>query len=133
MTTIVTTSGSSTLSQVLTSTTVVAVSTSTTVSGPRLNEDGGSENSGLSDNDKKIVIGTVVGVGGAILLGGLALVAWRVWGRRRSSPDDDDVLMESRNHSLAAEKPSSAGTSNPFKTTLDQYHTPAPVNTASNF
>lgn len=32
------------------------------------------------------------GVGGAILLGGIAIVCWRIWGRKRSNYNDyDDV------------------------------------------
>lgn len=94
---------------------------------------GGSGSSGLSASSKSVIIGVVVGVGGAILLGGLAFVAWRIWGRKKQSVDEDDDLMHSNTGSSGREKSSGAGGSNPFRATLDQYHTPGPVNTASNF
>lgn len=95
--------------------------------------DGGSGSSGLSSSQKSVIIGVVVGVGGAILLGGLAFVAWRVWGRKRQTVDEDDDLMHSNPSSSGREKSGSVGGNNPFRATLDQYHTPGPVNTASNF
>ena len=79
----------------------------------------------------------VVGIGGAIILGGLAVVAWRIWGRKRHAGDDDNDLMDSHPGSSSHEKTSSVNDNSPFKSTLDQYHTPhsppGPVNTASNF
>ena len=79
----------------------------------------------------------VVGIGGAIILGGLAVVAWRIWGRKRHVGDDDNDLMDSHPGSSSHEKTSSVNDNSPFKSTLDQYHTPhgppGPVNTASNF
>jgi len=75
------------------------------------------------------VIGTVVGIGGAIVLGALAAVAWRLWGRKKPVEDDfydpNDTSKEARG--------SGSTEQNPFKTTLDQYHNPVPVNTAHNF
>lgn len=95
--------------------------------------------SGLDDSQKNIIIGVVVGVGGAILLGGLAVVAWRVWGRKKNDGYDDDAEdMMSAGTAVGsagrdkASSPSNAGNS-PFKSTLDQYHNPGPVNAASNF
>ena len=76
----------------------------------------------------------MVGVGGAIVLGGLALVAWRVWGRRKTTTDDDDDLIGTGLGSGAHEKTSTATDNSPFRSTLDQYHNPTgTVNTASNF
>ena len=85
--------------------------------------------SGLSSKSKKIIGGVVGGVGGAILLGGLAVVAWRLWGRRRRNQIDDGDLIGPQPGSSGKEKRSSA--SDPFRSNLDQTH--APVNTASNF
>jgi hypothetical protein len=96
------------------------------------------EDSGLDDGQKHIIIGVVVGVGGAILLGGLAVVAWRVWGRKKNEYGDEDEDMMSAGTAVGssgrdkASSPSNAGSS-PFKSTLDQYHNPGPVNAASNF
>lgn len=91
---------------------------------------GSSDNAELSDDKKRIIGGVVGGVGGAILLGALAIVAWRIWGRSKPSSDDSDVLMAGAS---TGEKGDSVGAS-PFKATLDQYHNPgAKLNTASNF
>lgn len=81
----------------------------------------------------KVIGGVVGGVGGAALLGVLALVAYRIWGRRPNRLDDtDDVLMMGRPlNSVQGEKSDAAST--PFKTTLENYHNPAPVNASSNF
>jgi hypothetical protein len=141
VTTIVTVSGDSTFSHVTTTSALVAVTSgaSSSTKAPSLDNGGGSSgsSSGLSSKEKGTIIGVVVGIGGAILLGGLAIVAWRIWGRKRGDADDDD-LMGSANPSHKEKTNSFHGGStgiplNPFKKTLDQYHNPGPVNTASNF
>lgn len=103
---------------------------------PSLNGDKGSSNSGLSSSDKKIIIGVVVGVGGAILLGVLGVVFWRIQKKRSDAfnDEDDDLMGGTAVGSGPREKapgPTQSGT--PFKNTLDQYHNPGPVNAASNF
>lgn len=70
----------------------------------------------------------VVGVGGAILIGALAFVAWRIWGKKKND-DDDDYYDPNENKEITGG--STADT--PFRSTLDQYHNPGPVNTSSNF
>lgn len=78
----------------------------------------------------------MVGVGGAALLAGVAFVAWRVWGRKRHEDTDEDDLMNAGTAvgANAREKaPSPGAGTTPFKSTLDQYHNPGPVNAASNF
>lgn len=80
------------------------------------------------------VIGVVVGVGGAIILGGLALVAWRIWGRRKHR-EENDALMD---YGSTVENPDSGGAGSingrtPFQSTLESYHAPTQVNTAANF
>ncbi|KAL8681534.1 MAG: hypothetical protein Q9186_002350 [Xanthomendoza sp. 1 TL-2023] len=137
ITTIVTVSGSSTRTSVLTTSALKAVSTSTTrsTSAPNVQGDeSGSSKSGLDDSQKRIVIGVVVGIGGAILLGGFAVVAWRIWGRKGRAAHDDNDLMNSHPGSSGREKRSSISGQSPFRSTLDQYHNQhGPVNTASNF
>jgi hypothetical protein len=92
----------------------------------------------MSTKTRNTVIGVVVGVGGAIILAGLFIVAWRIWGRKKSE-DESDGLMGFRTGSAGHEKDGSvggvaAGPSNPFQTTLDQYHNPnGRVNASSNF
>jgi hypothetical protein len=78
----------------------------------------------------------VVGIGGAAIFAGLFVVAWRIWGRKKSN-DDDDGLMGFRSGSAGQEKTSnvSAAGTNPFQSTLENYHNPARgnVNASSNF
>lgn len=99
-----------------------------------VSDSSGPNSPGLEPSQKRTIIGVVVGIGGAILLGGLAVVAWRIWGRRKISADENHELMDSQPGSSSLEKRSSVSGNSPFRSTLDQYHNPAgPVNTASNF
>lgn len=90
----------------------------------------------MSAKTKSTVIGVVVGVGGAIVLAGLFVVAWRIWGRKKNE-DESDGLMGFRSGSAGHEKPNSGtgnGPANPFQSTLENYHNPARnVNASSNF
>jgi len=99
-------------------------------------QEGGSSGSGLSTEKKGVIGGVVGGVGGALLLGGLAVVAWRIWGRKKRISEDDDDLTFSTGSALgdksSASPPASAST--PFKSSLDQYHNPGGrPNAAANF
>jgi hypothetical protein len=110
---------------------------------PGLNDKSDSDNSGMSTKTRNTIIGVVVGVGGAIVLGALGLVAWRIWGRKKQAEENDGLMAYDPGYSGAAEKsePShspSASTSqrtanNPFQSTLENYHQPTPVNASSNF
>lgn len=64
------------------------------------------------------------------MVGALAIVAYRVWGRKKN--EDEDDLYDPNQHEDKS-KTSSVTGQNPFSTTLDQYHNPGRVNTASNF
>lgn len=135
--TVVIVDGGTSVTNVITSTGIPAApgSAQSSKGAPKLdgNEDN-SSSSGLKPSEKRVIIGTVVGIGGAILLGGIAVVVWRIWGKRRHVADDDRDLMDSAPGSSGREKRSSISGNNPFQSTLDQYHNPAgPVNTASNF
>jgi len=88
---------------------------------------GGS--SGLSSTAKATIGGVVGGVGGALLLAGLAYTAWRVWGKKKTLHDDDLYDPNVNQDKLSG----TTADSTPFRSTLDQYHSPGPVNTASNF
>jgi len=140
-TTIVTVTGGSTVTTAVPTEKVVSSTTgyATATVSPSLNDGSsgsGSGNGGLSTSSKKIIGGVVGGIGGAILLGGLALVAWRMWGRRRAKgprmEDEDDVFGPQQHDSLMQEKPTPAS---PFGSNgLDRYHNPGGnVNAASNF
>jgi hypothetical protein len=78
----------------------------------------------------------VVGVGGFIVLAGLGLVAYRIWGRKKAD-EENDGLMGYQIGSVAPEKTGSPGggaAGNPFQSTLENYHNPARnVNASSNF
>lgn len=96
--------------------------------------DGGSSNqsSGMSPQTRNTVIGVVVGVGGAIILGGLALVAWRIWGRKKPQEENDGLM----DYGSTVDKPETVGSMggrSPFQSTLESYHAPTHVNTAANF
>lgn len=131
ITTVVSVSGSATYSNVITTSALQAVTQTPTPSGLG---DKGSDGQGLEPAQKRLIIGVVVGVGGVILLGGLAIVAWRIWGKRKEPADDDHELIDSLPGSSSHEKSTSLTGNSPFRSTLDQYHKPAgPVNTASNF
>ncbi|KAH6694249.1 hypothetical protein BKA61DRAFT_624414 [Leptodontidium sp. MPI-SDFR-AT-0119] len=132
--TVVRTESGSTFSSLASSTVTSTLPTGTAA----LNSDGGSGSSGMSSKTRNTIIGVVVGIGGAILLAGLGVVAFRIWGRRKNS-DESDGLMSFGN--TGHEKPGSAsatgttGTS-PFQSTLENYHNPARngnVNASSNF
>lgn len=90
----------------------------------------------MSESNKKIIIGVVVGVGGAIVLGVLGIVIWRIQKKRNGQygEEDDDLMGGTAVGTNPREKaPSPAAAGTPFKSTLDQYHNPGPVNAASNF
>ncbi|KAG0632809.1 hypothetical protein HOY80DRAFT_897518 [Tuber brumale] len=118
------------------------VSTSTTVETPTVRVSSGGQNQGpnggsegLKPATRNTIIGAVVGVGGALLVGGLVIFAWRLK-RRRVNPVDEDDLMRRDGSPLAAGRDmrTTSPEESPFKTTLDQYHKPpGTVNASSNF
>lgn len=85
----------------------------------------------MSAKTKTTVIGVVVGIGGAAIAAGLFVVAWKIWGRKKNEEEGDELMSN-----MGREKDSShgSGPSNPFQSTLDQYHAPSRnVNASSNF
>jgi len=124
------TSDGSTVANVMTTTSTPVAE----ASSPSLNGDKSSGSSGVSSSDKKIIIGVVVGVGGAILIGALGLVFWRIHKKRNEQYGDEDDLMGGTAVGTGPREKAPSPTGNtPFKNTLDQYHNPGPVNAASNF
>ena len=91
--------------------------------------DGGGNGDNLSTNTKKVIGGVVGGIGGAILIGGLAFVAWRLWGKKKDAhelPQEDPTYS---NDSLNQQKRMSRNT-----LMSEPYSNPGgTVNTASNF
>ncbi|GAB0133507.1 hypothetical protein EsDP_00001914 [Epichloe bromicola] len=112
-------------------------STTKTTSTPGLSSSGG-ETTGMTVKTRNTVIGVVVGVGGAVVLGALALVAWRIWGRKKDN-EEHDVLMDYDMSTPGAAEKSERGSSaggtqrSPFQSTLENYHQPSQVNASSNF
>lgn len=72
------------------------------------------------------------------MLGALALVAWRIWGRKKDT-EEHDVLMDYDMSTPGAVEKSERGSSvggtqrTPFQSTLENYHQPSQVNASSNF
>lgn len=135
--TIVQTIDGSAVQATVTSERIVQTTTGFVTSTPSPSDGGDSDESdGMSSNTKAILGGVLGGIGGAILLGGIIVVVWRMWGRRRRNNDfdADDVYTTGAAETLNRDKGSS-GPQSPFKETLDQYHGhgKAPVNTAANF
>jgi len=91
----------------------------------------------MSPQTRTTVIGVVVGIGGAIILAGLGFVAWRIWGRKKDQEEADNLMVDYNSLSHSSEKPDTVGGStsgrSPFQSTLESYHAPTQVNTASNF
>lgn len=98
-----------------------------------------SSDSGLSSQDKKVIIGVVVGVGGALIIGVLGVVIWRIRSKKggRNDPDEAADLMGGTavgtGNREKVPSPGAGNGSTPFRSTLDQYHNPGHVNAASNF
>jgi hypothetical protein len=110
-------------------------------SSPDLSDDGDSGSSGMTPKTRNTIIGVVVGVGGAIVIGALALVAWRIWGKKKQAEENDGLMAYDNTAYGGAEHKSeishspSASTSqrSPFQSTLENYHQPSNVNASSNF
>ncbi|KAG5983449.1 hypothetical protein E4U54_006240 [Claviceps lovelessii] len=110
-----------------------------TTSTPVINHDDG-ETTGMTTKTRNTVIGLVVGIGGAVVVGALGLVAWRIWGRKRHD-EEHDVLMNydmSTSPAPPAEKSERGGSAGgaqrtPFQSTLENYHQPNKVNASFNF
>ncbi|KAL7273977.1 hypothetical protein RUND412_003138 [Rhizina undulata] len=136
VTTIILTISGSVTQSVSTSTSIetpTAAVTSSGIPGTAGSSDSSSSSSGLSTGQRNTIIGVVVGVGGAILFGGLGIVAWRLK-KRKTNPVDEDDLMRRDGSPLAAGRETSSPEVSPFKSTLDQYHKPpGTVNASSNF
>jgi len=75
----------------------------------------------------------VCGVGGAIILGALAYVAWRIWGNRGDAEEKDGLMGYRNVGSSSGKETSASGAPNPFQSTLESYHAPGRVNASANF
>jgi hypothetical protein len=110
----------------------------TSVPTPATGGDNSGGGSNITPEQRNIIIGVCVGVGGAIILGVGGLLFWRLRNKRRSTDNNDDITGYSTGFATgAAEKPDSSaspGTGrSPFQSTLESYHAPTQTNAASNF
>lgn len=121
--------------QVVTAAVTQAAPTSTS-SASGSTQSNSSSSSTTSTNKGPLIGGIVGGVGGAILIGGLIAVAWRIWGKNRHTNEEDDNLMDDT-YGTSEVKGNAAGTAgataNPFQSNLEQYHNPGRVNQSANF
>lgn len=87
----------------------------------------------MSQTNKNIIGGVVGGVGGVLLLGGIALVFWRMKKRQNNvSADDDDMTLGTG--SALGDKSQNVNGASPFQSNLEQYHNPGGrPNAAANF
>ncbi|CAK7233241.1 hypothetical protein SCUCBS95973_008528 [Sporothrix curviconia] len=126
------------------STTAVETETTTTPTGSLSSSQSGSKTSGMSTQTRNIIIGVVVGVGGAIILVVIGLVALRIRRRNQAAQDGNGLNDYDPNFGNTPVGPlekteggvpaaGSASSRTPFQSTLESYHTPTQVNTASNF
>jgi len=91
----------------------------------------------MSAKTRNTIIGAVVGIGGAIVIGAVALIAWRIWGRKKRAEENDGLMAyDAQYNSVKPEGVSPSGTAtqnNPFQSTLENYHQPGQVTASSNF
>ncbi|KAG6010446.1 hypothetical protein E4U21_006447 [Claviceps maximensis] len=117
----------------------IVTTTTKTTSTPDLSSAEG-ETTGMTSKTRNTVIGVVVGIGGAIVVAALGLVAWRIWGRKKHSEEHDVLMDYDMSSSPGAAEKSERGSSSaggtqrtPFQSTLEDYHQPSQVNPSSNF
>ncbi|CAK7271519.1 hypothetical protein SEPCBS119000_004648 [Sporothrix epigloea] len=126
------------------STTAVETVATTTPTSALSSSQGDHKTSGMSTQTRNIIIGVVVGVGGAVIIAVLGLVALRIRRQKQAARDGNGLNDYDPNYGNvpvgALEKtdggPAAAGGApgrSPFQSTLESYHTSQPVNTASNF
>ena len=90
----------------------------------------GGDGSNLSDGTKRVIGGVVGGIGGAILIGGLVFVFWRLYGKKKHVDElgEGDRWAHSRTDSVDTAKMSSSNA------TDEIYYSPnGPINKSSNF
>lgn len=87
----------------------------------------------MSTKTRNTIIGVVVGIGGAILLGGLFIVAWKIWGRNKKEDENDGLMGGYDPVSAGIEKTEGGSAPNPFQSTLEGYHQPGRGNVSANF
>jgi Mid2 like cell wall stress sensor len=98
---------------------------------PGLQENTGG---GLSNDSKKIVIGVIVGVGGAALLAGIAVVLWRHNKREKdNSPDNTNLTYFGDDPAEGYGGAPTEGVVGEKTAQGTEFHRAPVVNAASNF
>lgn len=99
----------------------------------------------MSTETRNTIIGVVVGVGGAIVLAVAGVFAWRIWGRKKHSEENDGLMSytngtEGKSEVGALGAGSTVSGANtgrsPFQSTLESYHAPTRperANPSANF
>ncbi|KAK9255555.1 hypothetical protein V1507DRAFT_452046 [Lipomyces tetrasporus] len=117
------------ISTIFTSSTDSSVSASsptpTKASSSTSSSDNGDNGGGLSSSQSRIVIGVVVGVGGAIVLGIVAYIISRIYLRKRHRDTSRTSPYGTARLAMSEED-----TADPFRSNSDRYHQP---NQAANF
>jgi len=107
---------------------------SVTTPGPA-STGGSGGSSGLSPTSKKVIGGVVGGIAGAVVLAGIALVCWRLWGRDKYDPNQDLDFATGTGQGLG---PSPGGAEKVANLAQDEAHadrytSPPKPNAAANF
>jgi hypothetical protein len=113
--------------------TVTSEGTTTHTPGLAGGSSSSNQQTGMSEQQKNTIIGVVCGIGGAIVLAVVGIVAWRVWGRKKNQEESEGAFGPSYSPAEKMEQPGSQSSRSPFQSTLESYHAPTQVNTASNF
>jgi hypothetical protein len=116
-----------------TGTSAIPITSSVQYTDPPSAQNGSGDGNGLSESNKKVIGGVIGGIGGALLLGGIALVFWRMKKRQSKVTADDDDLNLNTGAALG-DKPQNGTGASPFQSNLEQYHNPGGrPNAAANF
>ncbi|KAF8459129.1 hypothetical protein BGX38DRAFT_1138658 [Terfezia claveryi] len=119
-------SGTRSMSTIYTSEIQTTVETSTGLSqSPK--DSGNNGSGGISISTRNTIIGVVVGVGGAVIIGALLIVGFRLRRKKSGTGFDDDIRGSPSSTNPMRQQDA-------FKATLDQYHKPpGTVNPSANF
>ena len=83
---------------------------------------------------RSTIIGVCVGIGGAVILGGLAIVFFRLRKSKREQEESDGLMGFRSGVDSSHEKSSASGAPSQFQSTLESYHAPPKnANVSSNF
>jgi hypothetical protein len=114
------------------SSTVVSGSSAATNTPGVLPSNNTPSSSGLSSSSKKIIGGVVGGIGGAVLLAGIAFAAWRASNRNKYNPEDDLDYTAGTGQGLGSSGAAKEGLASD-EAHADRYTSNVRPNAAANF